>query len=127
FDPTNRLIGANSSITSAQEIGSAKVISVYSLGQCSLKQGCPSQQERFADANVNGISIKLEATTPPPNAQIQVAGYATIKYLGDDQVLAVTLSNAVPQTNELFPLQVLIVLGGMMGGIAVFVLIKARK
>src|SRR5205085_9208577 len=79
FDPTNRLIGANSSITSAQEIGSAKVISVYSLGQCSLKQGCPSQQERFAEVNVNGISINLDASTSVSNADLQVVGFAIIK------------------------------------------------
>ena len=127
FDPTQRLPGANASITSDPEIGTARVLSVYSLGQCSLKQGCPQEQEQFADGNVNGVPVKLQMDTPPPNAQIQVAGYATVEGLAGTQVLSVTLSDKIPKPNEFFPIQVLVVLGGMMGGIAVFVLAKARK
>jgi hypothetical protein len=126
FDPTKSQ-PSGTVIANPQDMGSAKVISVYSLGECSLKQGCPQPDEKMGQATVEGTSLKLDMTTPQPNAQIQIAGYATIQNLKNAQVLAVTLSGSSVGPNELFPIEVLLVFGGMMGSVAVFVLMKARK
>lgn len=126
FDPTKSQVSA-AGLSSDVNTGSAKVISVYSLGQCSLKQGCPGDQQSTVNVTVNDIPVTLRLITPQPNAQIQIAGYASVQDLQGAQVFDVSLKDAAPQPNGSFPMQVLLVFGGLMGAIAAFVLIKARR
>ena len=126
FDPTKILV-TNWSSSGFNRTGSASVISVYSLGECNL-QSCPLQDARVASATVDGVSVVVHAVSPPANAQIQVAGYSTIQGSGGSEVLSVNLHQPPPlPIDTTFPFQVLLVLGGMMGAIALFVLVKAKN
>jgi hypothetical protein len=73
--------------------------------------------------------VNVHSATPPPSGQIQIAGYANQQESGGLWSASVTSeAPAGAQTSSGgFPIQVLLVLGGMMGAIAIFILIKARK
>ncbi|MGH9991574.1 MAG: hypothetical protein ACREAZ_02885 [Nitrososphaera sp.] len=124
FDPT--FSQASSKGVLKGDIGRAKVLSVYSLGECSIREGCPPPKEGDASVTVDGAQLKVHITTPTPNSQIEIAGFTSIEQAGDHQILRVTMDNpafAIPW----FTIQVLLVLGGMMGAVAIFVLVKSRK
>ncbi|MGH9985520.1 MAG: hypothetical protein ACRD8W_16380, partial [Nitrososphaeraceae archaeon] len=73
--------------------------------------------------------VVVSSTTPATSAQITIAGFSNIQKSGDQEFAVVTQeapSGSVTATGG-FPIQVLLVLGGMMGAVAVFVLIKTRK
>jgi hypothetical protein len=126
FDPS-RIIASQINSTDFHAMGDAKVMTVYSYGECSLKQMCPPPNDHDVQVLVDGSQITIHPITTLPNAQIQVAGYSTIKQSGNTQVLSVDLYQGQGGTSEFFPLQVLVILGGMMGAIAIFVLRKARN
>ncbi len=65
-------------------------------------------------------------STHQPYSQIEIAGFTSIEQAGGHQILRVRMENPNPGIPG-FTLQVLMVLGGMMGAIAVFVLFKTRK
>jgi hypothetical protein len=73
--------------------------------------------------------VNLRATTPPPSGQIQIAGYSSHQESGGAWHAVVTAEapEGVQTSTGGFPIQVLLVLGGMMGAIAIFILFKARK
>ena len=126
FDPISTY---GSGTITGSEYGTAKVLSVYSLGESSLREGTFEPQETTGSATVDGAAVSLKSSTPPPSAQITVAGYLDVK--GDQGqeygiVAADAPAGAVTSSGG-FPIQVLLVLGGMMGAIAIFVLFKARK
>jgi hypothetical protein len=125
FDPTGSQAGA----VGFEEIGGARVVSIYSLGESSFREGTFTETEKEASATVGGAPIKVSATTPPPSAQITLAGFSTIKKSGDHEFAVVTQEAPAGTTTATggFPIQVLLVLGGMMGAVAVFVLLKTRK
>jgi hypothetical protein len=108
-----------------KEIAGAKVVSIFSLGESSFREGTFKDIEQEAKATVDGTSVNIHTFKSKPSAQIQIAGFAQLR--GQ----FVTVSEEAPQgTNTAtggFPLQVLLILGGMMGAVAVFVLFKARK
>lgn len=124
FDPTVSQVGVEGMLIKGT--GKAKVLSVYSLGECSFREGCPEPREMDASLTFNQAPIKIHMSVPKPNAQIQVAGYTTIQKNGSDEIMFVNLETASQAPNA-FPLQVLLVLGGMMGSIAIVVLFKARR
>jgi hypothetical protein len=107
----------------------AKALSVYSLGESSLREGTHTSEEKDATAAIDGVNVRVHSSTPPPSGQIQIAGYANQKQSGGSWYASVTTeAPAGAQTSSGgFPIQVLLVLGGMMGAIAVFILFKARK
>jgi len=124
FDPTFSLTGSKGILRG--DIGSAKVLSVYSLGECSIREGCPLPKEGDASVTVDGSELDVHFTTPTPNSQIEIAGFTSIEQAGAHQILRVTMEErdaGIP----VFTIQVLLVLGGMMGAIAFFVLVKSRK
>jgi hypothetical protein len=127
FDPTGSVAGAAGS--GYIEQGGAKAVSVYSLGESSFREGTFTEQTRDATATIDNSQVAVHSSTPPPSAQIQIAGFSKIQKSGGNELAFVSAeapAGTVTATGG-FPLQVLLVLGGMMGAVAVFVLVKARK
>ncbi len=127
FDPTGSVAGAAGS--GYVEQGGAKAVSVYSLGESSFREGTFTEQVRDATATIDNSPVSIHSSTPPPSAQLQLAGFSKIQKSGNSELAYVSAqapAGTVTATGG-FPLQVLLVLGGMMGAVAVFVLVKARK
>ncbi|MBV9669133.1 MAG: hypothetical protein JO327_13520 [Nitrososphaeraceae archaeon] len=127
FDPTGSLAGvAGSGFT---EQGGARAVSVYSLGESSFREGTFTEQTSDSTATIDNTPVQVHSSTPPPSAQLQIPGFARIQRSGNSELAFVSTqapSGTVTATGS-FPLQVLLVFGGMMGAVAVFVLVKARK
>lgn len=129
FDPAPSQASV-AGVINGVDIGRAKVLSVYSLGECSIREGCPEPREADSIASVDGSDLKVHISTPQPNAQIEIAGYTTIESgpdNGDLEVIGVNLDQQATGGPPLFTMQVLLILGGMMATVAVAVLYKARK
>ncbi len=127
FDPTGSIAGASGLFS--QQPGS-RAVSVYALGESSLREGTYTEQVRDASATVNGETVGVHASTPPPSAQIQIAGFSKTQKSANGGDIAYVSAQAPAGTVTAtggFPTQVLLVFGGMMGGIAVFVLFKSRS
>jgi len=126
FDPISTY---GSGTISGSEYGSANVLSVYSLGESSLREGRFEAEETTASATIDGTAVNVKSLTPAPSAQITVAGYLDVRgQQGQEYGVVTSDAPAGAQTSSgNFPIQVLLVLGGMMGAVAIFVLIKARK
>jgi len=125
FDP----VGAYGGGAGLQGTEGAQVLSVYAYGEGSIREGVHEAVEKDASANVDGSEVKIHSTTPPPSGQITVAGYAAIQE-SDGAEFAVVTPDApagVQTATGGFPIQVLLIFGGMMGAIAIFILFKARK
>ncbi len=127
FDPT----GSQASAAGAgyAEEGGSNVVSVFSLGESSFREGTHAATESSASAPIDGSQVNIKSSDPPPSAQIQVAGFAQVKNIGGAEIAFVSPkgpSGTATATGG-FPIQVLLILGGMMGAVAILVLIKARK
>ncbi len=126
FDPVGTY---GSGVITGGENGGAKALSVYSLGESSFREGTFEAQETTASASIDGQNVDLKSQTPPPSGQITIGGYSKLQGAAGQEFAIVT--NEAPadaQTSSgAFPIQVLLVFGGMMGAIAFFVLFKARK
>ena len=127
FDPTGSQAGAAGA--GYIEEGGAKVVSIFSLGESSFREGTHSATEKNAVATINGTQATIHSSTPPPSGQIQITGFARAAEAGGGELAFVTSQAPAGTTTATggFPIQVLLVLGGMMGAVAVFVLLKARK
>lgn len=125
FDP----VGAYGGAVGLEGTGGANVLSIYSLGESSLREGTHTIEEQEATATVDGANVNVQATTPPPSGQIQIAGYSSAEESGGAWHAVVTAEapEGVQTSTGGFPIQVLLVLGGMMGAIAIFILFKSRK
>ncbi len=125
FDPTFNQ-ASTGGLFKSTDIGGAKVLSVYSLGECSIREGCPPPKEDDASVAVDGSPVQLHISTPQPNAQIEIAGFTSIEKAKEYDIIRVSMESASAGIPG-FTMQVLLVLGGMMGVIAVVVLMKTRK
>jgi hypothetical protein len=125
FDP----VGAYGGSVGLEGTGGANVLSIYSLGESSLREGTHTIEEQEVTATVDGANVNVQATTPPPSGQIQIAGYSSAEESGGAWHAVVTAEapEGVQTSTGGFPIQVLLVLGGMMGAIAIFILFKSRK
>jgi len=125
FDP----VGAYGGSVGLEGTGGAQALSVYSLGESSLREGAHGIEERDATATIDGATVNVHSTTPPPSGQIQIAGYSDHRESGGAWYSIVTAEapEGAQTSTGGFPIQVLLVLGGMMGAIAIFILFKARK
>jgi hypothetical protein len=127
FDPTGSQ--ASTAGSGFQELGGSRVVSIFSLGESSFREGVMEAKESDANAAINGTNVDVHASHPPPSGQIQIGGFATVSKSGNSEIAFVT-ENAPEGTTTAtggFPLQVLIILAGMMAAVSVFVLWKARK
>jgi hypothetical protein len=125
FDP----VGAYGGGVGLQGTEGASVLSVYAYGEGSLREGVHLAEEKDATATIDGANVAVHSITPPPSAQITVAGYSDEQLSGETEFAVVTADApaGVQTSTGGFPIQVLLVLGGMMGAIAIFILYKARK
>jgi hypothetical protein len=120
---------AGATSTGYVEESGANVGSVYSLGESSFREGALTAKELDATATIDGTKVSVSSSSPPPSAQIQIAGFSRIQKAGNDELAFITAqapAGTVTATGG-FPIHVLLVLSGMMGAVAIFVLVKARK
>ncbi|MDF2737679.1 MAG: uncharacterized protein K0S93_1536 [Nitrososphaeraceae archaeon] len=127
FDPTGSQASAAGSGYS-EESGS-KVVSVFSLGESSFREGTHSAKEASATANIDGSEVIIKSSNPPPSGQIQISGFAQVRNINNAEIAFISPQGPTGTATATggFPIQVLLILGGMMGAVAVLVLIKARK
>jgi hypothetical protein len=106
--------------------GQGGTVSIFSIGESSFREGTYVPSEKEAEITVDGAQVEMIAKTPPPSGQMTVAGYAKAEEVSGFEYLSVSSKQSgLPQLG--FQMQVLMVLGGMMGAIAVFVLYKTRR
>lgn len=106
--------------------GEGGTVSIFSIGESSFREGTYVPNEKEVEITVDGALVKLVAKTPPPSGQMTVAGYAKAEEANGIEYLSVSSKQSgLPPIG--FQMQVLMVLGGMMGAIAVFVLYKTRR
>jgi hypothetical protein len=106
--------------------GEGGTVSVHSIGESSFREGTYLPVEKDEEATIAGEQLKLHASTPPPSGQITIAGYSKVQESdGAEYALVSSQFSGGPEFG--FQFQVLMVLGGMMGAIAVFVLYKSRR
>jgi len=125
FDP----VGTYGGSVGLNGTGGAKALSVYSLGESSLREGTHGIEEKASTATIDGANVNVDSTTPPPSGQIQIAGYSSAQESGGawHAVVSTEAPEGAVTSSGGFPIQVLLILGGMMGAIAVFILFRARK
>ena len=105
--------------------GEGATVSIHSIGESSFREGTYLPKEVDATVQVDGVQLKMHAVTPPPSGQITIAGYSKVQEANGTEYAEVSSKNS--STPELgFQFQVILVLAGMMGAVAVFVLYKSR-
>lgn len=128
FDATGAQAGAAGFGYSVIE-GGSEIVSIYSLGESSFREGTHTVKSISASADIDGVTVNLDGITAPPSGQIQIGGFSQIQQVGGSEHLFV--SSEAPQgvatSSGSFPIQVLLIFGAMMAGVAVLVLVKARK
>lgn len=125
FDPTGNLVESSSYLR-----GNAisKIVSVYSLGESSFREGTFVANVKDVPITVDGASVNVHSEVPPPSGQISITGYSTVTNPGQGWIAQISQTAPAGETSSGgFPFQVLLVFGGMMGAIAIFILFKARK
>jgi len=106
--------------------GEGGTVSIHSIGESSFREGTYLPTEKDATVSIDGTEVKVHASTPPPSGQITIAGYSQVdENDGGEFALVSPNSRGPPEIG--FQFQVLLVFGGIMGAVAVFVLVKARK
>ena len=128
FDPTGSQASAAGAGYAGEE-GESKVVSVFSLGESSFREGTHAAKESSISTTIDGSKVNIKSSDPPPSAQIQISGFAQIKKISNAEIAFVSPTGPSGTTTATggFPIQVLLILGGMMGAVAILVLIKARK
>lgn len=129
FDPTGSQASAAGSGYGYAEEGGSAVVSVFSLGESSFREGTHSAKETSVSATIDDSKVNIRSSDPPPSSQIQIGGFAQVKKINNAEIAFVSPegpSGTATATGG-FPIQVLLILGGMMGAVAILVLIKARK
>ena len=128
FDATGAQAGAANFGFSVTE-GGSKIVSIYSLGESSFREGTHTVKETSASADIDGVNVEVDGLTAPVSGQMQIGGFAQVQQSGDKEYLSVSsvAPKGVATSSGSFPLQVILVFGAMMAGVAVLVLVKARK
>jgi hypothetical protein len=128
FDATGAQAGAAGLGYSVIE-GGSEIVSIYSLGESSFREGTHTVKSISASEDIDGVTVNLDGITAPPSGQMQIGGFSQIQQSGGSEHLFV--SSEAPQgvatASGSFPIQVLLIFGAMMAGVAVLVLVKARK
>lgn len=130
FDATGAQAGAAGFGFSVTE-GGSEIVSIYSLGESSFREGTHTVKETSGSAEIDGVNVNVNGLTAPPSGQIQIGGFSQIQQGGPGGTEHLFVSSEAPQgiatSSGGFPIQVLLVFGAMMAGVAVLVLVKARK
>jgi hypothetical protein len=106
--------------------GEGGTVSIHSIGESSFREGTYLPVEKDVTIMIDGAEVKIHASTPPPSGQITIAGYSKVEEK-DGAEFALVYPNSPGGFEFGFQFLVLMVLGGMMGAIALIVLIKTRK
>ena len=106
--------------------GEGGTVSIHSIGESSFREGTYLPDEKDEEATIAGTKVKLHASTPPPSGQITIAGYSNVQESSGTEYALVSSKFSGGLVLG-FQMQVLMVLGGMMGAVAVFVLYKSRR
>jgi hypothetical protein len=122
FDPSGSLVEASSFF---KEESGARAITIYSLGESSFREGTFKEEVKKVTATIGGTQAKIESIVSKPSGQIQIAGFSKVSDYGGET--AYVSAEKREGSGSGFTIQVLLVLGGMMGAIAVFILFKTRK
>jgi len=109
--------------------GEGTTVSIYSIGESSFREGTYLPVEKDATVTVKGTESKIHSNTPPPSGQISIAGYSTVEERDGMEFALVDPGKRPDPRLDIFgfQFQVLMALGGMMGVIAIVVLLKSRK
>jgi len=130
FDATGAQAGAAGFGFSVTE-GGSEIVSIYSLGESSFREGTHTVKETTGSAEIDGVTVNVNGLTAPPSGQIQIGGFSQVQQGGSGGTEHLFVSSEAPQgiatSTGGFPIQVLLVFGAMMAGVAVLVLVKARK
>ena len=130
FDATGAQAGAAGYGFSVTE-GGSKIVSIYSLGESSFREGTHTVKETSASADIDGVTVTANDLTAPPSGQMQIGGFSQIQQGGSGGTEHLIVSSVAPQgiatSSGGFPIQVLLIFGAMMGAVAILVLVKARK
>jgi hypothetical protein len=126
FDPAASLVETQGYGYKGETNG-AKVDTIYSLGEGSFREGTMEPTISNSNFGTSSNTYSLSFTVPPPAARIDLLGYSKMTTSGDSTVAIISKQNEGGSSYAgNFPLVVLTALGGMMGGIVAFVLIKTR-
>ena len=108
--------------------GEGGTVSIHSIGESSFREGTYLPVEKDATVMIDGEEVKFHASTPPPSGQITIAGYSDVNE-EDGTEFALVYADSPGGFGDIFgfQFQVLMVLAGMMGAIAFFVLFRSRK
>lgn len=125
FDP----VGTYGGSVGLEGTAGAKALTVYSFGESSIREGAHVAEEKDATATIGGVEVKVHSQNPPPSGQITIAGYADEQEAqgAEFAVVSADAPEGIQTSTGGFPIQVLLIFGGMMGAIAIFILFKARK
>ena len=77
FDPTGSQAGMLGS--GFEEIAGAKVVSIFSLGESSFREGTFTDVEQEAKATIDGTAVNIHTFKSKPSGQIQLAGFAQLR------------------------------------------------
>ncbi|MBA3749347.1 MAG: hypothetical protein H0X03_00330 [Nitrosopumilus sp.] len=128
FDATGAQAGA-SGFGFDVGVGGSKIISIYSLGESSFREGTHTVKETDSSATIDNVNVNLHSLIAPPSGQMQIGGFSKIQKSGDNEFAFVT--NDAPEglvtSSGSFPITVFLIFGVMMAAVAVLVLVKARK
>jgi hypothetical protein len=128
FDPTGSI--QESERWGFTEVEGANVITFFALGEGSIREGIYREKFSEVDVAIDGDQYVVRNTAPPSSASIQILGYADPSIQGTDEG-AIVYENVPEGAGKSyaggFPITVLVVLGGMLGAVAGFVLWRANK
>ncbi len=128
FDATGAQAGASGFGFDVGE-GGSEIISIYSLGESSFREGTHTVKETDASGTINNVNVNMHSLTAPPSGQLQIGGFSKIIKIGNSEFSLVTndAPTGIETSSGGFPITVFLIFGVMMAGIAVLVLVKARK
>jgi hypothetical protein len=126
FDPAASLVETQGYGYKGEANG-ARVDTIYSLGEGSFREGVMEPTVSNSNFGTAPNTYSLSFTVPPPAARIDLLGYSKMTTSGDSNVAIISKQNEGGSSYAgNFPLVVLTALGGMMGGVVAFVLLKTR-
>jgi hypothetical protein len=126
FDPAASLVETQGYGYKGEANG-ARVDTIYSLGEGSFREGVMEPTVSYSKFGTAPNTYSLSFTVPPPAARIDLLGYSKMTTSGDSNVAIISKQNEGGSSYAgNFPLVVLTALGGMMGGVVAFVLLKTR-
>jgi hypothetical protein len=99
------------------------------LGESSFREGTHTVKETDASGTINNVNVNMHSLTAPPSGQLQIGGFSKIIKIGNSEFSLVTndAPTGIETSSGGFPITVFLIFGVMMAGIAVLVLVKARK